>query len=334
MRRRRLIMATVVSAALALAGCGNSSDQSGQSSTAAGTTPMSSTAAPTTASSAPSTAGSQSAGSADSSAPSAGGSGSAAPIVLPDNIKSKGAIDVGVYFNYPPYTYAEGGTLKGIEADLINAVGAKLGVKVNFHDLAFEAMIPSVANGRMDMLIGPMGDTADRRQVVQFIDLYREQYQALVKKGNPNHFDIDNPCGAKGGEVAASNNLTTEQWLSKKCTDAGKPAISILSLPDNGGVFQAIMTGRSDFSVQVQALAKYMIATTPGLEFQGKPFPSPNSEFSGWVVGKDNKALATALTSAINALIADGTWGKIMKDAGITESAVPAPLINGEPAGQ
>lgn len=332
--RRRLIIATVVSAALALAGC-SSSDQGGQSSTAA----VSSTAGPTSQASTPTTAGSQtsgsasaveSAGSAGSSAPSGGGS--AAPIVVPDNIKSKGALDVGVYFNYPPYTYAEGSTLKGIEADLANAVGAKLGVKVNFHDLAFEAMIPSVANGRMDMLIGPMGDTAERRKTVTFIDTYVEYYQALVKKGNPNKFDIANPCGAKGGEVAASNNLSTVQWLSKKCTDAGKPEISLLTLPDNGGVFQAVMTGRTYFTVQVQAIAKYMVDNTPQLEMQGAPFPSPDAAYSGWIVGKDNTALSAALVGAINALIADGTWGKIMKDAGITESALPAPLINGQPA--
>ncbi len=261
-----------------------------------------------------------------SEAPEGGGS----EIALPANIEEKGAIDVGVYFNYPPYTFEEDGELKGIEADLMRAVGEKLGVEVEFHDLAFEAMIPAVVNGRMDALIGPMGDTEERRKEVSFIDTLTAGFQAVVKKGNPSGFDIENPCGAKGGEVAASNNLEVMKLLSEECVKNGEAPISELSLPDAGNVFQAVISERTDFTLQVPALAQFMTETTPELELQGEPFPSPISDVQGWIVGKDNTELIDAIYTAINELIEDGTWTDIMEEAGQLEVALLPPLVNGE----
>lgn len=263
--------------------------------------------------------------------PAAGGSSSqGADIALPAKIADKGAIDVGVYFNYPPFSFAEGGELQGIEADLARAVGEQLGVEMRFHDLAFEAMVPSVINGRTDMLIGPMADTTERRKEVTFIDTLSTKMQALVKTGNPTGFDITDPCGAKGGEVAASNNLATAQALADACADEGGPEISLLKLQDAGGVFQSVISGRTDFTLQEPALAKYMVETTPELELQGDPFPSFDGEWQGWVFAKNDTETVEAVYAAIEALIENGTWQEIMSEAGLEASMVVPPRINGE----
>ncbi|WP_449281717.1 transporter substrate-binding domain-containing protein [Leucobacter sp.] len=261
---------------------------------------------------------------------SAGTAPQAGDIALPAKIADKGAIDVGVYFNYPPFTFEEGGELQGIEADLARAVGEQLGVEVRFHDLAFEAMVPSVINGRTDMLIGPMADTTERRKEVSFIDTLSTKMQALVKKGNPTGFDIADPCGAKGGEVAASNNLTTAQAIADTCAAEGEPEISLLKLQDAGGVFQAVISGRTDFTLQEPALAKYMVETTPDLELQGDPIPSSDGEWQGWVFAKDDTETIDAVYAAIEALIEDGTWQGIMEEAGLEASMALPPRVNGE----
>lgn len=262
----------------------------------------------------------------ESGAAGEGGSG----IELPADIAEKGAIDVGVYFNYAPFTYEEGGKLEGIEADLARAVGEKLGVEMRFHDYGFEALVPSVINGRTDMLLGPMADTEERRKEVSFIDTLETKMQAVVKKGNPSGFDIADPCGAKGGEVAASNNLTTTQSLSDTCEENGEEPISLLSLQDAGGVFQAVISERTDFTLQEPALAKYMVETNPDLELQGDMIPAAEGEYQGWIFAKDDEELTNAVLDAIDLLIEDGTWQEIMDEAGIGEAAIMPPRMNGE----
>lgn len=253
-------------------------------------------------------------------------------ITVPADIADRGYLNVAAYFNYPPYTIPDGDKLTGVEADLITAVAKRLGLEVKFHDYAFESLIPAVSNGRADLLIGPMADTPERHKEVTIIDFASTLWQAIVKKGNPTGFDVTQPCGAKGGEVSASNNLQGSQKLSDDCVAAGKPKISLLSLPDNGGVFQSIITGRTDFSLQVPAVAKYMVDTTPDLELQGEPFKIDGiGEYEGWIVAKDNDELTSAIVQAINSMIADGSWQKLMADAGREATSLPEPLVNGEP---
>lgn len=266
--------------------------------------------------------------STEGSTPSTNDSG----IQVPADIAERGYLNVAAYFNYPPYTFPDGDELKGSEAELITAVAERLGLDVKFHDYAFESLIPSVSNGRADLLIGPMADTEERHAEVTIIDFADTLWQAIVKNGNPTGFDVTNPCGAKGGEVAASNNLEGTQKLSDDCEAAGKAPISILSLQDNGGVFQSIITGRTDFSLQVPAVAKYMVDTTPELGLAGEPFKLDGiGEYEGWIVAKDNDELTSAIVQAIESMIADGSWQSLMADANREATALPAPLVNGQP---
>ncbi|MGF1644023.1 MAG: substrate-binding periplasmic protein [Thiotrichales bacterium] len=45
-------------------------------------------------------------------------------------IKEKGVLDVAVYANFPPYSYVEGGIMKGVDVDVAKAVAERLGVGV------------------------------------------------------------------------------------------------------------------------------------------------------------------------------------------------------------
>jgi polar amino acid transport system substrate-binding protein len=82
--------------------------------------------------------------------------------------------------------------------------------------------------------------------------------------------------------------------------------------------------------VQDPALAKFMTETNPDLELQGDSIPAAGGDLQGWIVGKDNTELTAAIVAAIDALIADGTWGEIMEAGGLTDAALDAPLVNGK----
>jgi polar amino acid transport system substrate-binding protein len=253
-------------------------------------------------------------------------------IELPDEIAAQGYLDVGSYFNYPPYTLGQGGELEGIEADLMRAVAEELGLEARFHDLAFEAMIPSVVNGRSDVLIGPLADNADRRKEVSFVDTLNTRMGMLVPEGNPGGVTTDDICGLTAGESAGSHQESVLKKAQANCEAAGKPALELLSFGEVSQSFLSVKNGRTDFTLQDPAVAAYTAEQDPDLELVEGYLVEDEPVLQGWVVAKDNDVLARAFVQAILNLAEDGTWQEIMEEAGLGDAMHLPPTINTEPA--
>src|SRR6201999_4310219 len=136
--------------ALAVAGCGSSSNSSSSSgSTAATSTPATSTPAST----------------ATSSAAIAG---------VPAAIKSKGTLTVAADATYAPDEFIDkdGKTVIGMDADLAQALGKALGLKVNVENPSFDGIIPGLASGKYDLGMSSFTDTKEREKTVDFVTYF------------------------------------------------------------------------------------------------------------------------------------------------------------------
>lgn len=252
-------------------------------------------------------------------------------IQVPANIKQKGAIDVGAFVPYAPYSFMQGGQVQGVEADMIRAVAAKMGVQARIHTMNFEAMIPSIVNGRNDLLIGPFADTAERQKQISFVDTSAVGMRAMVLKGNPKNVNPDEPCGLTGGEEAGSYQLTVLQSLAKKCARQGKPHVKVLTFTDPGTAFLSVVNGRTAFTLQDPAVAKYTAEQNKKLEVLPNTLKAAGDQYQGWILGKDNTQLQKAVVQAIDELAKDGTWQKLLQKAGLRELVLTPPLVNGKP---
>ncbi|MFF1761582.1 transporter substrate-binding domain-containing protein [Streptomyces sp. NPDC058266] len=257
--------------------------------------------------------------------------GSSSAIQLPKGVRARGTIDVGAFFNYPPYTMVTGGRLEGIEPELVRAVADKLGVEVRFHSLSFEAMIPSVVNRRSDLLIGMFADTAARRKQVGFVDLMHSSMRALVLKGNPKHVDPSAPCGRTVSESAGSYQEAVVKMIAARCAKEGKPALKMLTFPDPGTSFLAVINGRTQFTLQDPALARYTADKGKELEVLDAPVREAGGQVQGWIFATDNTGLRTAFIKAIHELIKEGKWQKIMDRSGIGDEALNPPTDSTRP---
>ena len=329
--RRLLVGATAVGLLLSAACSSGSSGGESQSgtTTAQATSATSATSAGSTP--AESSASGQSSAAAGSSAGAGSGSAVPAEIVVPDSIKAKGAIDIATFFNYPPYTVVNGGKLEGIEPGLVRAIAAKMGVEARFHDLAFEAMIPSVINGRNDMMIGSLADTAARRESVSFVDLWKQSVVAVVRKGNPTNVDPNEPCGRTVVQSSASYQMTVLKEQDAACTKAGKSAIKIVTVDDSNGENLGVVNGRAEYTLMDPAVAKSVTSQLTTLEVLPNQIALASDQLSGWIFRKDDAALRNAVIASINQLVADGTWQKLLKDAGLDGSALIPPMVDSEP---
>jgi polar amino acid transport system substrate-binding protein len=255
-----------------------------------------------------------------------------------------GSLDVFADGAYPPYAYLEEGSqeMVGMEVDMLNAISEKLGAEVEFQNLSFDAMIPGIATGRADVMVMGMADTEERRQQVDFIDLYRTSYRVVTRTGNPTglsggddpeNADPMNLCGHSMAAAAGGQQEQAGKYLDEQCQDAGEPGIEVQVYAKATQEYLAVKTGRADFNLMVPANANFFVEANSGdYEMIEGSFPSPQAGMNGWIFKKDDRETQDAVGCAIIELIDEGTWTDILAEWGVSEvEAVIPPLRNQEP---
>lgn len=86
-------------------------------------------------------------------------------------IKEKGVLTVGVKNDYKPWGFLEpSGKIVGLEIDLAQAVADKIGVKLEMLPVTGANRMEFLKQGRIDVILATMGDTAERRKIVGMIE--------------------------------------------------------------------------------------------------------------------------------------------------------------------
>jgi membrane-bound lytic murein transglycosylase MltF len=65
---------------------------------------------------------------------------------------------------FPPFEFTENDKYIGFDIDLANAIGEKMGTKVEVKSLGFDALIPALRSGQIDMIASGMDATPERQK--------------------------------------------------------------------------------------------------------------------------------------------------------------------------
>jgi polar amino acid transport system substrate-binding protein len=335
LRLRRPIYATgavAIAAVLAVAGCSSSSSSSSSSSASAAAPAASTSAAavPSAASSAAVAPASSTAGSAVAS-PASSGPDSALAADLPASVKSSGTLNIAADASYAPNEFfdTDGKTIIGMDADLGKAIAAKLGVKANFENVTFDSIIPGMVAGKYDLGMSSFTDTKAREATVDFVTYFSAGESLFVPSGNPKN--VTGPDLSLCGLTIAVEKGTTEESevpaLSKKCTDAGKAAVTALSTDDQNTANLALTSGRAQVGSADSPVAAYAVKQSNGaLQLAGASYETAPY---GIAVPKNDGMLDQAVLGALKDLIADGSYTTILTKWGVQSGAITAPVING-----
>jgi polar amino acid transport system substrate-binding protein len=226
---------------------------------------------------------------------------------------------------------SDGKTPIGYEVDLAKAVGAKLGVTVAYQDMAFGSLITSLQSGRVDLTMAAMNDTKERQQQIDFVDYFSSGITIMVAKGNPEGITgPDTLCGKNVAVVQGTSHQKFAAAQSAKCTQAGKPAITVTATDSDTQNQNQLRTRRVAAILNDLPSAVY-ISRTAG---EGKYFevvPGQPIEGGPYGIGftKANTKLRDAVKQALQSLIADGTYGKILQSWGVEQGAVKEAAVNG-----
>ena len=92
-------------------------------------------------------------------------------------------VKVGINAEFKPFEYYEGDELKGFNIELMNLIGEKIGKKIEFVNMDFDALIPAVLSGRVDCAISAITVTEDRDKVIDYSREYLSSMTVTFENG-------------------------------------------------------------------------------------------------------------------------------------------------------
>ncbi|WP_336652428.1 MULTISPECIES: ABC transporter substrate-binding protein [unclassified Leucobacter] len=249
----------------------------------------------------------------------------AAVDLLPAELKDSGVLRIGTDAEYPPNEFKDAdGNPTGWGVELAEAVSAKLGLEPKWEILGFDSIIPRIQEGALDMGSSSFTDTVERQKSVDFVNFLNAGTQWAAATGSD--VNPDDACGLTVAVQATTVQDTDElPAKSKACTDAGKPAIEVLRFDGQPEATQAVVDGRADaFSADLPVTGDAVAKLKGQLETVGEVFDAAPYGFATQKGSDTTKAVQAALQS----LIDDGTYLKILTSAGIEAGAVDTATIN------
>jgi polar amino acid transport system substrate-binding protein len=245
---------------------------------------------------------------------------------VPAEIRSAGKLMIGTDSSYAPSEFldADGRTVVGFDVDLFDAVAAKLGLKTQWQSATFDSIIPGVGTGKYNVGVSSFTINAKREKEATMVSYFSAGTQWAAKKGST--IDPDNTCGKKIAVQTATVQVDDITARSKKCTSAGRPKITIEQYQKQSDATNAVVTGKDDAMLADSPVSAYAVKQTNGqLALIGAIYDSAPY---GYVLSKGQTDLADAVSQALQALIADGTYKTILDKWGVTAGAITAPEVN------
>lgn len=205
---------------------------------------------------------------------------------------------------FAPFEFQEEGSdkLSGFDMDLIRAIGAKLGYKVEIANMGFDALIPALNTGNIDVAIAGMSITDERKQAVGMSDpYYTSGLIIMVKKDNNDIKSIDDLKGKRiAAQIGTTGAAKAHSIEGAVVTEFNTNTESAMELT-NGGVDAVI----NDSPVIGYYLAQggNEVAKTVGDVMEAEQY--------GIAVKKDNTKLLEEINKALAELKKDGEYDKI-----------------------
>ncbi|MER3452356.1 MAG: atrA protein [Acidimicrobiia bacterium] len=247
-----------------------------------------------------------------------------------ETVKARGRLLVGSDIAYAPVEFYKEGTKEpeGIDIDLCEAIAARMGLKdgCEFRNTAFDGIIPALKAKRFDIIMSAMSDTPEREAEIDFVDYFTAGTSILVRKGNPEGIhSLDDLCGKTIGVQKGTTQEEVAGKQKQKCKAKGSD-LTVLTFDTDPEAQQALKAGRTVADMNDFPVAAYVAKTTGDFEVVGEQIGAGPY---GIGVRKEDTDLRDAIQRALKAVIADGTYDRILEKWNVTRGALKTAAING-----
>lgn len=245
----------------------------------------------------------------------------------PDEIKEYGKLVVATSPDFPPFeNLDQAGNVVGWDIDVAQALADKLGVKLEVQQMEFDAVLSSVAAGKVHIGMAGISNTEERDKSVDFsMNVFNSSQMIIVREDNTS---ITGPMDLAGKTVAVQAG-TIGNWLAEMDEDyaynfdddgnvlldeplLGEPK-TVTKLSSGLMAIQQVKNGQADAVILDKLPAQTIVAN---LNAEGGAQlkileTSVYDDAYAFAIGEGNTALKAWIDSALEELIADGTFDEL-----------------------
>jgi polar amino acid transport system substrate-binding protein len=204
----------------------------------------------------------------------------------------------------------------GAEIEIGTALAASMGVKARWANTAFNGIIPALQAKQCDAILSQLYIKPEREKVVDFVPYLNSSNTVVVKEGAP-FSGIDALCGKK---AAAQTGTTAADYFKEATAKCSGKGIDVRLFAKDSDALQQLKIGLVDAYGTTLETAAYVMKQQPGqFAMAGDPFGAITC---GIATRKDAAAVHDAVTKALQAIRADGTYDKILATWNLTGDAL------------
>ena len=218
-------------------------------------------------------------------------------------IQERGTLVVGMEGNWSPWTYHDEktGELTGLEVDIANLIAEGLGVKADFQEAPWDALLAGVDAGRFDIICNGVGYTEERAKSYSFTTPYVYSNKVLVVA--ENNEEIKTVDDLKGKKTANSASST----YAALAEEYGATLVPVDTL---GETMDMLVQGRVDATLNAQVSIADYLREHPDAKIKtvqvlaGDPVAYP-------VAKEGTESLVNAINEILEAARQDGRLAEI-----------------------
>ncbi|MEU7722160.1 ABC transporter substrate-binding protein [Streptomyces tibetensis] len=252
---------------------------------------------------------------------------------VPEKIRKRGTLEiVDSSGSAAPLTFfaTDNKTVIGVEPDIASLVADVLGLKLHINTVSWENIFVGLDSAKYDVGFSNITVTEERKEKYDFATYREDNLGFEAKRGSG--LKVTGPEDVAGRTVAVGSGTNQEKLLiewSKENEKAGRKPVNIKYYQNDSDTYLALQSGRIDLYLGPNPTAAYHAATTGRTEVVGT-YSGAGATLQGLIAAttKKDSGLVKPLADALNHVIENGTYAKVLKRWGLSDEAVTKSEIN------
>lgn len=210
-------------------------------------------------------------------------------------IQERGKLIVVTESQYAPFEFKDvEGNIVGLDPSIMQALADDLGVELEIMDIAFDGVVPAVQSGAADIALAGLSATEERRQSIDFSDVYFEGGQVLLVPAGQE--DAYTQISDLAGKTIATQKGTVQQTMLEE----EFPDVTANLLPQFPAAVMELVAGNCDAVLIDTVSAEQYVKNYEGIAVSSLALEADDSGFCAGLM-KGN----TSLLEFVNEKIAE-----------------------------
>jgi polar amino acid transport system substrate-binding protein len=226
------------------------------------------------------------------------------------DIQKAGKLIIGCSADYPPYEFhsLENGqdVIVGFDIDIAKEIAKDLGVELEIKDMAFDGLLAALQAGTIDIVISGMSPTEERRQAVDFSDIYYYATHGVIVR-NADETKYESVSALKNSRLSAQKgtiqvDIAKIQILGMSAAEAERDIDSVKEVASIKNLILDLENNNVDAIVAELPVAQAYVNANPTLALAAPVFRDEDGG-SAIAIKKGNPALVAAIDASLKRLM-------------------------------